>query len=203
MRACERTIRRAGLPYAVTQGFSPKMRIAFGPALPVATGGLREYYDVWLRVHVPAEEALERLRASSPAHLAPYEAAYVGEAEPSLSATLTIASYDVVLSGEEVRPETIEPALGAVMADGSLEVEHKGKKKVFDLATSLPKGAMVSVVEGRTVVTVVVRIGPQGSLRPESLLRRALSAAGIDGAVDTVTRVDLFSEDGEAWRRPL
>ena len=33
--------RRAGLPYAVTQGFTPHMRIAFGPALPVGTAGLR------------------------------------------------------------------------------------------------------------------------------------------------------------------
>ena len=31
-RALERTVRRAGLPYAVSQGFSPHMLIAFGAA---------------------------------------------------------------------------------------------------------------------------------------------------------------------------
>ena len=42
-RALERAVRRAGLPYAVSQGFSPHMRIAFGAALPVGVGGEREF----------------------------------------------------------------------------------------------------------------------------------------------------------------
>ena len=33
----ERIVRRAGLPYAVTQGFSPHMRVGFSSALPVGT----------------------------------------------------------------------------------------------------------------------------------------------------------------------
>ena len=37
-RALERAVRRADLPYAVSQGFSPHMRIAFGAALPVGVG---------------------------------------------------------------------------------------------------------------------------------------------------------------------
>ena len=40
-RALERAVRRAKLPYAVSNGFSPHMRIAFGAALPVGVGGHR------------------------------------------------------------------------------------------------------------------------------------------------------------------
>lgn len=38
----ERTVRRAGLPFAVSQGFSPHMKIAFGAALPVGVGSTCE-----------------------------------------------------------------------------------------------------------------------------------------------------------------
>ena len=38
-RAIERAVRRAQLPFAVSQGFSPHMKIAFGAALPVGVGG--------------------------------------------------------------------------------------------------------------------------------------------------------------------
>ena len=38
-RALERSVRRAGLPYAVSQGFSPHMRIAFGAALMYDASG--------------------------------------------------------------------------------------------------------------------------------------------------------------------
>ena len=44
-RACERSVRRAGLSYAVSQGFNPSMRIAFGPALPVGTGMTLSWTD--------------------------------------------------------------------------------------------------------------------------------------------------------------
>ena len=37
-RALERAVRRAGLPFAISQGFSPHMKIAFGAALPVGVG---------------------------------------------------------------------------------------------------------------------------------------------------------------------
>ena len=62
-RALERAVRRAGLPYAVSQGFSPHMKQAFGSALPVGVGGLEEIFDVSLTDYVPPEEALARVRA--------------------------------------------------------------------------------------------------------------------------------------------
>ena len=44
----ERTVRRAGLPFAVSQGFSPHMKIAFGAALPVGVGSTCEIFDLQL-----------------------------------------------------------------------------------------------------------------------------------------------------------
>ena len=38
IRSMERVIRRAGLPFAITEGFNPHMKVAFGPALPVGAG---------------------------------------------------------------------------------------------------------------------------------------------------------------------
>ena len=41
-RACERAVRRADLPFAVTRGYTPRMKVAFGPALPVGAEGVAE-----------------------------------------------------------------------------------------------------------------------------------------------------------------
>jgi len=86
----ERSLRRAELPYAITQGFSPHMKVAFGPALPVGTAGLEEYLDVWLTRYTTAQEALGRLSDATPMGLAPQHAAFVSERDPSLGAVLTI-----------------------------------------------------------------------------------------------------------------
>ena len=64
-RALERAVRRARLPFAVSQGFSPHMKIAFGAALPVGVGGTRELFDLQMTRYVSPERALEALQAAS------------------------------------------------------------------------------------------------------------------------------------------
>jgi hypothetical protein len=178
LHACERSVRRAGLEYAVTHGFTPRMKVAFGPALPVGTEGRAESYDLWLTRFVPPDTALETLRGVSPEGLTPVGASYIPEREPSLAAAMTLAGYEV--------------------ARGSLELVHKGKDKVYDLELCLPEGTRVTGETGRATARFTVRMGPWGSLRPETLVSEALRSSGLDGAVTYVTRVSLRSEEVSA-----
>jgi radical SAM-linked protein len=180
------------------------MKLSFGPALPVGTAGEREYADVWLTRYTDCSELLGRLAESAPVGLAPFEARYVSEKLPSLSAALTIGMYRVRLVGEEIEPEVVHAALERKLASGQLVVEHKGKTKVFDLARSVPKDARVEVVDGGVDVEFPVRMGPQGSLRPEALIRGALTESLVDVPVVRTTRLDLLVEDEEGqWSRPV
>ena len=82
-RALERAVRRAGLPFAVSQGFSPHMRIAFGAALPVGVGGTAEIFDLFLTgLRAPALRALAALQEASPADLYPPRRATSRRATP-------------------------------------------------------------------------------------------------------------------------
>lgn len=192
--AIERSVRRAQLPFAVTQGYVPKMRVAFGPALPVGTAGERECYEVWLTAYVPAAEALEALAAATPEKMRPVEAWYASADEPSLSAGVMLADYEACVEG--VSAQDLAEALGAVWRTGELAVEHKGRHKVFDLAGSLPKEPLTEVAEDGTArVRLAVLIGPEGSLRPESLIAESLSRAGLAGAVVMTTRTDIRRQD--------
>lgn len=202
-RTCERSVRRAGLSYAVTQGFNPKMKVGFGPALPVGTAGEQEYFDVWLTQYVASDEVLGELRGAFPDGLSPRGARYVAGNLPSLSASLTIASYDVEVSGPRVG-SVLDEAVRAVVAQGALSVRHKGKTKVFDLARSLPEEPRVEVIAPALArVRLVVRIGEEGSLRPESLVHAALELADVQDAVVTVTRTALLEEEEGVRRAPM
>lgn len=48
LRMIHRAIARAGLPVAYSQGFNPKPKVSFGPALPLFTESLSEYVDIEL-----------------------------------------------------------------------------------------------------------------------------------------------------------
>lgn len=197
-RAYERAVRRSGLPYAVSQGFSPKMRVSFGPALPVGTAGEREYLDVFLTRFVPQAEAAEALRRSSVEELRPRACGYVSPQEPSLTSAITIATYDVHL-GRRIPHDEAERALRSLLDSGTLCVDHKGKKRVFDLSYVLPKEPEIVSEADATILRVAVRIGDVGSLRPDALVHAAL---GPD-IQTTVTRTGLFCEDTHGWHAPL
>jgi radical SAM-linked protein len=202
-RALERSARRASLPYAVTRGYSPHMKAAFGPALPVGTAGSREHWDLWLHEYVPAEDIMERMGFATPQMLRPFEAAYVPSEEPSLSAACTLGVYEIVVKGRGATAQSVGDAIDAVVERGELHVERKGKTKVYDLTTSLPKEPEVRSSGQAIVVDMTTRMGPQGSLRPDALMTEALSAADV--VVDTIaiTRTDVLIEDDEGVRRPL
>lgn len=204
VRALERIIRRSGLPFAVTQGFNPHLKAAFGPALPVGTAGENEYFDVWLRGYTDAEEALVRLRKAAPEDLAPTLVAYVGDREPSLTAALTIATYHIEIDGEETFADRVQAGMETLLAVGELTVENKGKTKVFDLRRSVPEDARVDGRDGGVSMRLTIRMGPNGSLRPEALVRAALTKADIEPSAVRTTRIDTFIESDEGvWSRPV
>jgi len=204
VHALERMVRRAGLPFAVTQGFSPHMKAAFGPALPVGTASENEYFDVWLKEYTRATDALSALSDAAPHDLAPLSVVYVANNAPSLTAALVIGSYRVELDGKGISADNVHAALAQVISAGELVVEHKGKRKVFDLMRSVPKDARVSERDGLVSVELAVRMGPEGSLRPESLIRAALERANIAVSAVRTTRLDTLVESDEGvWSRPV
>lgn len=205
VHSLERAVRRSGLEYSVTQGFSPHLKAAFGPALPVGTAGDAEYLDVYLARYTPAEEALAKLAAASPEDLAPYKASYVPDRDPALSAAIDVAEYRLAIDGEGADVQSVQAAMEAVAARGELKVEHKGKTKVFDLSRALPKEPRATVDHnGSVIVEITVRIGPEGSLRPDAFVREALRTASLPAAVTAVTRTGVFiTQEGGALTRPV
>jgi hypothetical protein len=111
--------------------------------------------------------------------------------------------YDVEVEGGSDFEERLRSSLASVVADGSLVVEHKGKSKVFEFPSTLLKEPDVHSVAERVVVTVTIRIGEHGSLRPEVLVSAAIARSAPDGRILSVTRTDLFIEETGAARRPI
>ena len=136
----ERIVRRAGLPYAVTQGFSPHMRVGFSSALPVGTSSTCEWYDLFMTEFVALDEAFGRLAAASPADLAPIEAAYIDVRTPALTAQLTRLSYRIDLHLDPEAPVAIDEvrrAIDTLRAAHGIDYARGKKSKRLDLDHTL------------------------------------------------------------------
>lgn len=197
LNTVERSIRRAGLPFSIGNGFARRMRIQFSGALPVGASSACEYFDLRLTERVDPVEALSMLAASSPSALAPVRAAYVDGSLPALEAWLNRATWEVEVLASPFSADALEDAVRAVRERGTLTYLRGEKEKVVDVASCLVGFSARS--EGGSVRAVVeTRSGQAGSLRPDVLLRAAEGELGLEGACALRVRrlSQLHEEDG-------
>lgn len=153
--ALERTVRRAGLPFAVSQGFSPHMKIAFGAALPVGVGSTCEVFDVQLVDYVAPERALAALQRASVADLMVQGCEYIEASAPAASVAFPFSRYTVHFAGE--------PTCCQVPDEISVVRKRKQKTLVVDDFLVQP-----FVFDGQDA-TFVLEAKATGSLRPDVL----------------------------------
>ena len=173
--ALERAVRRAGLPFAVSQGFSPHMRIAFGAALPVGVGGTAEVFDLFLREYVAPDRALSALQGASSAELAPVSCAYVEHSAPAASVAFPLSTYEVEFSCAPKR----------LVVPDEVRVVRKKKEKALAVADFLV--GEVAVRGARATFTLKAK--PTGSLRPDVLMHACVDATVAAGAAPEGFRV--------------
>lgn len=173
--ALERAVRRAGLPFAVTCGFSPHMRIAFGAALPVGVGGSEEFFDLFLTSYVAPQKALAALQEASAPELMPCSCSYVEHAAPAASVACPLSTYRAVFTGD----------VSGLLVLESVEVVRKKKRKQLCVADFLCGDL---AVEG-DVVTFTLEAKPTGSLRPDVLLDACLEHSKEAGAVPSELQI--------------
>ena len=197
IRALERTVRRAQLPYAITQGFSPHMKVAFGPALGVGTASRAEYFDVIVTEFINPDQALNRLQVVASDVLVPFACGYVSSREPSLSAAVNILQYQVIVEGDvDIKTDIPE----------HFEIEQRGKIKAYDALNVLPEPISVTQVDDIAIVRFTIRATPQGTLRPDSLMKFLMDEG--DGVVEGVRityerTATLIEQAGGTWVEPL
>lgn len=182
--ALERAVRRAGLPFAVTCGFSPHMRIAFGAALPVGVGGSGEFFDLFLTSYLAPQKALAALQGASAPELMPSACGYVEHAAPAASVACPLSTYRAVLTGDA----------SGLRAPESVEVVRKKKRKQLCVTDFLRDGL---TIEG-DAVEFTLEAKPTGSLRADVLVDACLAhskAAGLVPEGVQVSSIERISQN--------
>lgn len=167
--ALERAVRRSGLPFAVSQGFSPHMKLAFGAALPVGVGGVDEIVDLQLTRYVSPTDALDMLQQQSVPDLMVTDCGYVEANASAASVAFPISTYVASLLD-------CPDALGV---PESVTVVRKKKERTLLVKDFLVDGPCI---DGK-IATFALEQKPTGSLRPDVFLK----ACGLQ--YTSITRV--------------
>ena len=199
----ERSVRRAGLPFSVGNGFARRMRIQFSQALPVGAASRDEYYDLYLTERVDARGgARAPCGPRRPAPWRPSRLAYVGGELPALEAWLTRSRLGGALlgDGEGFSPQALDEALEP--ARGGIDRLHARGQAPHHRARTTRSCRGSCGCGGRRAGTAIdltlkTRSSNLGALRPAVLLEAAF-APGLEGAtLDSlrVLRVGQWHED--------
>jgi radical SAM-linked protein len=128
----ERTVRRAGLPLAYTQGFHPGPKIQLASALPLGFIGRAEIVDLWINepgvsLDRPYKEVLQ---PAAPPGLVISSVEVVDEHGPALQTQVIGAEYEVTLL-EAGHGLGLVQGISALLGAASLPRERRGK--TYDL----------------------------------------------------------------------
>ena len=199
-RIWERALRRAAVPVAYTEGFSPHPKLSFGLALSTGHESLGEYLDVDIDSDaaepVVVEDLPARLDPGLPIGLDVQAAAEIASGTPSLQQAVTSCTWQIEVTGlgdAAELPERVARCLDAT----SLVVtrERKGQKVTDDL-----RPAILSLVADpdRPLLTAELATQPRG-VRPAELV----ALLGDDVAEGRVIRLHQWLSSDGARVEPL
>ncbi|MEJ2709131.1 MAG: TIGR03936 family radical SAM-associated protein [Anaerolineales bacterium] len=188
-RTWERTLRRAGLPLAYSQGYNPHPKINLASALPLGFTGQREIIDVWLEQALPFEEVRRALDKAAPPGIQVVALENIAERAPTLQKILLASEFIITL--QDPVPD-LEARVQALLAAESLPRERRGK--AYDLRPLVEQlRCLPPDDEGqpRLFARLTAQEGATG--RPEEVLRE-MGLAPENAGVERVQMVFANSE---------
>jgi len=214
-RMWERALRRAVVPVAYSEGFSPRPKISFGLALPTGAESVAEYLDVELGVPEGGDEAglaglAGALSPMLPDGIDVTAVAPTGPGEPSLQHDVVACRWEIGIpsDGGSDQPEGLEERVAEVLAAEEIVVtrERKGQPVTDDIRPSIlalsaltgPERSVVTLTgPGRVLGVELATVGR--GLRPAELL----SHLGVDPAGVRTVRTHQWIERDGARREPI
>jgi radical SAM-linked protein len=211
-RCWERALRRAQLPVAATEGFSPRPKVHFGLALPTACESLGEYLDVDFRddaidvaglpelltpllpdgIDVSAVVAIDRSAAS------------LQQAVTSCTWTIEAQGLDVDGAGEAVARLLATETLPMTRQRKGNDVTDDVRPYVLHLAVSGPAPGVTAPSGDRVITPAGARLLTELATQPRGL-RPAELVAALDPAatLGRVCRTHQWMTTDGARHEPL
>lgn len=209
-RIWERGLRRAGLPVAYTEGFSPRPKLSFGFALPTGYESLGEYLDVNLRSgamqsDVDCERLPSVLDPVLPAGIGVQAVVPLQAGAASLQQAVTSVTWHIELAGT-VDAGAARGAVDGVLAAPELMVtrQRKGATIVDDirsgiLSVDIRERALSNTSANESTSAFGVVLQAELATQPRAVRPAELvGALGRGLRADRVVRIQQWTHAGGA-----
>lgn len=178
MRYFQKAIRRADIPIAFSEGFSPHMIMSFAAPLGVGLTSRAEYMDIEVKEAIPSGEALERLNRVMVEGMEVLSYRQVPEEKASKAMSLVAAADYTLVFREGYEPESgWEEKLLKFYGQDSIIVTKKTKKGEREVDIR-PLIYRLDVREG--TIFMQVSTGSTDNLKPELVMEAFFAWMGLE-----------------------
>lgn len=163
----ERTLRRARLPLAYSEGFNPHPKIQLGAALPLGFTSDCELVDLWLETPQPLDPARAALDKALPPGIVIADVQEVPLQAPAIQTLVAAAEYCVTLPAS-ANPADVAEKVAALLAAPALP--RTRRDKAYDLRPLIE--ALTLEASGETGPMLVMRLAAREGAtgRPEEVI---------------------------------
>jgi radical SAM-linked protein len=189
MRLWERALRRANLPLAYSQGFSPHPKISIAAPLPLGVTGERELMDIVIQRRISPYLVQKNLTSQLPKDMSITSVVQVPADVPSLQSQVRRAEYRVELETDKTINE-IKAAIDSFLALAELPWQHKRDEEMrsYDIRKLVERVWFVEAHGTICILGMCLRADGSASGRAEQV---AL-ALGFNGQPKSICRTRLF-----------
>jgi len=201
MRFWERALRRAAIPLAYSQGFSPSPRLALAVPLPVGVTSSGELMDVYLAQRITPQHFIKAVSRQVTPGIAVLEVREVGLGLPSLQSQVRWSEYQVdALTDRSV--DDVRRAVADFLASPSIPWQHQREREVrrYDLRPLVQDVRVEALEDGLCTLGMRLRTDSQASGRAEQVV----AALGLPAPTRIHRRRLILEEVSPAvqsWRR--
>ena len=189
MRLWQRTLRRAEIPLAYSQGFSPHPRLSLAAPLAIGVTSSAEKMDLQLERRVSPHFFLKTVTEQLPNGIDISEVVETSPKSPSLQSQVSSAKYNVVIDSDKGQEE-IEEAILSLLAKESLPWQHTRNKEIrkYDLRQLIDDLWLVEWHPSECTLGMQLRCDNKGAGRPEQVT----VALGFTNAPKSIHREKLI-----------
>ncbi len=195
-RAFDRAVRRAKLPVAYSQGFSPHALISFASPLPVGVAGEAELCAIELASEWAPQAVLKALARQLPPDLMVVAAQVLPRDKRSPFADLVAADYRVRYRG--VTDAHLQAAVEGLLARTQWPVHRVTKSRELELDLRPRVGDLR--VEPGGLLRMRLGLAEDNLAKPEEVLELLSAELGVAATTQDLTRTALWMR-GEVGRQ--
>ncbi len=193
MRLWQRTLNRAGVPLAYSEGFNPHPRMSLAAPLPLGVTSEAELMDIVLARWSSPHSFTSAVSQQLPRGIEISQVYNMPPTTPSLQSQVRHAEYEVEIETEK-EPNDVESAIASLLATKELPWQHQRDTgpRHYDLRALINDLWLIDCSNGCCTISMKLRCDSNGSGRPEQVA----AALGFENYPKSIHRTKLVLQTG-------